>query len=239
MGGADSTTPSTPPTAPSPAQIRWRVAAILVLSLILVLAISLEPVHATLLHWLGALRSLMASHPRIAAVAFVGFAALGAMLAFFSTAVLVPAAVGTWGVALTMLLLWLGWMLGGAVMYLIGRALGMVAVRQLVSEGRVAGYLKRIETAAPFSLILLFQLALPSEIPGYVLGLIRYPLPKYLLALALAELPYAIGVAVAGESFLAGRPLPLLAIGVAAAVLAVVAWRTLHRHPALRLDSPT
>ena len=218
----------------SPHPIRWRAAATLALVLLLVAVVSMQSLHATLLHWLDALRALMASHPRTATVAFVVFAGLGAMLAFFSTSVLVPAAVATWGGGVTVVLLWLGWILGGIAMYWIGRGFGLVAIRYFASEARVASYQRRIEAAAPFSLIFLFQLALPSEIPGYVLGLVRYSFWKYLLALALAETPYAVGVTLAGESFLAGRRLPLVGIGIAAAVLGVVAWRRLHSHPALR-----
>ena len=41
-------------------------------------------------------------------------------------------------------------------------------------------------------MILLLQLAVPSEIPGYVLGSLRYRFPAYFLALALAEFLAAV-----------------------------------------------
>ena len=47
------------------------------------------------------------------AVLFVVMSAAAAMLAFFSTAVLVPVAVVTWGQTGTFVLLWVGWILGG------------------------------------------------------------------------------------------------------------------------------
>jgi uncharacterized membrane protein YdjX (TVP38/TMEM64 family) len=224
------------PPAQEPS-IRGRAVAIVLISLLLAAIVSLQSLHATLLGWLDAVRDLMAGHRSLGAVVFVGLAALSAMAAFFSTAVLVPAAVAVWGQSGTMALLWLGWIVGGLVSYLIGRGPGLVAARGLVSEARLAGYQRRIGARAPFSLVLLFQLALPSEIPGYVLGLVRYPLARYLLALAIAELPYAIGVTLAGESFLERRLVPLLGLGAGAALVAVMAWRTLHRHPALRSHS--
>ncbi|MDX2056213.1 MAG: hypothetical protein SFV24_00295 [Gemmatimonadales bacterium] len=225
------------PSPPASHPIRGRAVAILVISLALAAIVSLRSLHATLLGWLDVIRVLMADHPAAGAAVFVALGALSAMVAFFSTAVLVPPAVAAWGQAGTVALLWLGWMLGGVASYLIGRGPGVLAARGLVSEARLAGYQRRIGAGAPFSLVLLFQLALPSEIPGYVLGVVRYPLAKYLVALAIAELPYALGVTLAGESFRQGRLVPLLGLGAGAALFLVVAWRTLHRHPALGAHS--
>ena len=44
---------------------------------------------------------------------FVLLAAISAVLAFFSSALLLPVAVFTWGSKVTFVLLWLGWLLGG------------------------------------------------------------------------------------------------------------------------------
>lgn len=229
--------PPNPPPQTKTHPIRGRAVAILVIFVALAAIVSLRSLHTTLLGWLDVIRGLMADHPTGGAVVFVALAALSAMVAFFSTAVLVPPAVAAWGQGGTVALLWLGWMLGGLTSYLIGRGPGVLAARGLVSEAKLAGYQRRIGAGAPFSLVLLFQLALPSEIPGYVLGLVRYPLTRYLVALAIAELPYAVGVTLAGESFLQGRLVPLLGLGAGAALVAVLAWRTFHRHPALGAHS--
>jgi uncharacterized membrane protein YdjX (TVP38/TMEM64 family) len=82
-------------------------------------------------------------------------------------------------------------------------------------------------------LVLLFQLAVPSEIPGYVLGLARYGLRKYLMVLALAELPYAVGTAYLGESLLKQRTVLLLGLGALAIFVSAWALHVLRR----RLDS--
>jgi uncharacterized membrane protein YdjX (TVP38/TMEM64 family) len=78
-------------------------------------------------------------------------------------------------------------------------------------------------------MIVLLQLAVPSEIPGYVLGSLRYRFPRYLLALALAELPFAIGAVVLSTGFLE-RQYWLMAL-VGAIGLGALAWamRRLHR----------
>ena len=131
---------------------------------------------------------IIAEHPISGASLFVVLSALSAMLAFVSSAVLVPVAVQTWGEAGTAVLLWVGWILGGLCAYGVARTWGRPVIRRLVSERALAQYDARVSPATPFGLVVLFQLAVPSEIPGYVLGLARYPLRRYLAAVALAEL---------------------------------------------------
>ncbi len=76
-----------------------------------------------------------------------------------------------------------------------------------------------------FRHVLLFQLAVPSEIPGYVLGLAGCRLRTYAAAIALGELPFAIGAVYLGESFLQRNYLLLLAIGVASVALSWAMFR--------------
>ena len=87
--------------------------------------------------------------------------------------------------------------------------------------------------------VLLFQLVLPSEIPGYVLGSAAYPFWKYLAALALAELPYAVATVYAGSSFIERRTYLLIGVGAAAAALSGWAVFALHRRMSeQRLGNP-
>ena len=76
-----------------------------------------------------------------------------------------------------------------------------------------------------FRHILLFQLTVPSEIPGYVLGTLRYRFAAYLAALALAELPYAIGTVYLGSIFLQRQALPLVLMRIGIAVIGFIAFR--------------
>jgi uncharacterized membrane protein YdjX (TVP38/TMEM64 family) len=165
---------------------------------------------------------LIAEHPLWGALLFLLLSALSAMLAFFSSAVLVPVAIHAWGKLACAFLLWLGWILGGACAYGIARSWGRPVVRRLTSHKGLAHYEERISRHTPFGLVLLFQLAIPSEIPGYVLGLARYGLRRYLVVLALAELPYAVGTAYLGESLLEQR-IPLL-VGLGATAILLSAW---------------
>jgi uncharacterized membrane protein YdjX (TVP38/TMEM64 family) len=89
-----------------------------------------------------------------------------------------------------------------------------------------------------FGVVLLLQLALPSEIPGVVLGLARYSLAKYLVALLLVELPYAFGTVLLGQSFVQRQLTVLVALGTVAALGAALAVRLLHGRLD-RLHAPT
>jgi uncharacterized membrane protein YdjX (TVP38/TMEM64 family) len=209
--------------------VTWRRAAILVLLTMGLAALAAsDALHAALIDVLAASDTIIHSHPVLGAVLFVVFAAASAMLAFMSVAVFLPVAVFTWGEPLSILLLWIGWILGGACSYGVGRFLGRAVVNWLTAEP----VLRRLEThigpRTPFGLVLLFQFALPSEIPGYVLGTVRYSFPKYLLALGLVELLYTVAVVQLGASFVERRSGVILAIGIAVVLVSVVAlylWR--------------
>jgi uncharacterized membrane protein YdjX (TVP38/TMEM64 family) len=173
--------------------------------------------------------AVIQQHPGWGVFAFVMLAALSAMLAFFSSVVVVPVAAHQWGEVTTVALLWVGWLLGGATAYAIGRFLGSRVVRQLVDAGRVKYYEDRLSAHAPFWMILLLQLAIPSEIPGYVLGSVKYRFPAYFLALALAEFPFAVGAVFLGSGFLGRQYWMMLVVGIAGIGFLAWAIRRLHR----------
>lgn len=181
-------------------------------------------------------QELVLNHSARGMAVFVLLSALSAMVAFFSSAVLVPLGVLTWGSTTTFALLWLGWLLGGVGAYATGRFFGRHAVAWLIHEDQLRRYEKRLAAGAPFLVILLFQLALPSEVPGYVVGVLRSRFSTYLAALALAELPFAAGAVYLGESFIRRERGALVAMGlllIAASVGAVMAW---HRVNGRRRD---
>ncbi len=198
------------------------------LVLLLGLALSQADLRGLLLRLIGYAQTLMADHPVAGAVAFLLLSAVSVMAAFFSSAVLVPAAVATYGDTGTFALLWGGWILGGMTAYSVGRTLGRPVVRALTSREALARYEAKITARAPWPLVLLLQLALPSELPGYLLGLLRYAPLKYLAALALGELPYAVGTVFLGQGVLQGRVPLVIGLGVAAVALSVTAYEVLH-----------
>lgn len=209
----------------------FRIRAILLVAMVgvlLVLAWS-DPVHRAVLQLFDATKTVIEGHPLPGAALFVVLSALAAMLAFFTSAVLVPPAVYAWGPVACAALLWVGWMLGGLASYGLAYHFGRPVLRWLAPGKSIARYQERIREKASFGFILLFQLALPSEIPGLVLGLAHFPIERYLMALAIAELPYAIGTTLLGASFLSRRFGLLLSLGALAIIMAIVLGRAFRR----------
>ena len=174
---------------------------------------SSDALHAFLLRTFEAARVTIAQHTVLGPLVFVALAMLSAVLAFFSSAVLVPPAVYAWGPTATALLLLAGWILGGVASYQLGRHAGRPALRWLTRGRAIARRDLHLTPATPLGLVILFQLALPSEIPGFVLGVVRYPIGRYLVALAIAELPYTVGTVILGVSFVERRVGALIALG--------------------------
>jgi uncharacterized membrane protein YdjX (TVP38/TMEM64 family) len=210
----------------------WRrLVAVLILVGLAVLAARSEALFVELDDVLAAVQALIVRRPGWGVVVFVLFSALSAMLAFLSSAVLVPFGVYVWGANVTFFLLWIGWLLGGVAAYGIGRLLGRRVVMWLIDPDKLRRYEGRLTKEASFPLVLLFQLALPSEIPGYLLGLLRYPFWLYVAALALAELPFAAGAVSLGKSFIRRDWADLVIVGLAGVALtwwALAAWHKRH-----------
>lgn len=221
---------TTPPPSPHGPPPNWRHAlALLLVFALLAALLSIDTLYALLLRLLAATEPLIANHPGWGGVTFVLVSALSAMLAFFTSAVLVPVAVVSWGKAATVALLWLGWFIGGLCAYGIGRSLGRPLLRTFGSEKVSAFYQQRLSANVGLPVVLLLQLALPSEIPGYLCGLLRVRLRIYVTALALVELPFAIGTVWVGESILRREGGWLIGLGVAAAVASGYALHLLHK----------
>ena len=215
-----------------PARVTAAVKRVVGLGLLLVALGALassDVLHAFVIRLIEPAERIIVEHPVIGATLFILFSALSAMVAFFSTAVITPVAVETWGAGPSIALLWIGWMLGGVCAYGIGRSLGRPVVRALTSPDALDRFEHHISSRAPFGLVLLFQLAMPSEVPGYVLGVARYRFVKYVLILGMVELPFSIGTVQLGASFIEQRSWVLIAIGGAGIVLTTWAIYTLQK----------
>jgi uncharacterized membrane protein YdjX (TVP38/TMEM64 family) len=165
-------------------------------------------------------------------VVFVVLAAVSAMVAFLSSAVLIPVAIYVWGPWVCFVLLWAGWFIGGLAAYGIGRFLGRPIVHRLVRPAALERQERWARSRRSLVGIVLLQLAVPSDLAGYVFGLIRCPFVPFMGALALAEVPYALGAVYLGVSFVERRIVPLFVLALAGAALSVLALRTYHRRVA-------
>ena len=122
-----------------------------------------------------------------------------------------------------------GGVLGGAAGYWFSRTLGRRIVDVILPSTQIRRYEEFFQHHARWRTVLLFRLALQSELPSYVLGLVKYPFLNYLPMILLGELPYVLVMVYLGESFLE-RNVMLFAVVLAGALaLTLVAWRALQR----------
>ncbi|MBX3174240.1 MAG: VTT domain-containing protein [Gemmatimonadaceae bacterium] len=215
-----------------PTRSRLPILRALVLLLLvgaLIVLVSADTLHDAVIGVLEASRGIIAAHPVAGPAVFLALAALSAMAGFVSSAVLVPAAVFAWGAVPTMAMLWVGWMLGGVFAHQLATHFGRPILRWLVPDRSLGRYERLLDRQPRFSSVLLFQLALPSEIPGYLLGLVRYPVLRYLGAMAIAELPYAVGTVLLGVGFVERDTTTLVAVSVTGIVMLIVLARVLQR----------
>ena len=213
----------------------WRARRAVVLAVLVAAAVALllsPPVHARMLALFADAERVIGQHAVWGMVVFVLVAVVSAMFMFVSSMILIPVALYAWGPVVCAVLLWIGWFLGGVVAYGIGRYLGRPLVERMVRPGTIARYEGYARRASGFVPIVLLQLAIPSDTAGYLFGMARVPLRLYLIALALAEVPYAVGAVYLGTSFLERRLIRLLLLGVAGIAISVLAYRSIHRHPA-------
>jgi uncharacterized membrane protein YdjX (TVP38/TMEM64 family) len=191
-----------------------RAVALVLLVAVLIVLMRSDDLYAALLGVFTAASTIIAARPIAGALLFMLLAALSAMLGFFSSTVLIPAAVLVWGTPGTIALLWVGWLVGGMVAHSLARYVGRPLLRLLVSPAILTRYAWLIDTKPRFSTVLLLQAALPSELVGYLLGLARYPLLRYTAALGIIEVPWAIGTVLLGVGFIERDTATLVGITV-------------------------
>jgi uncharacterized membrane protein YdjX (TVP38/TMEM64 family) len=78
-------------------------------------------------------------------------------------------------------------------------------------------------------------MALPSDVSGYFFGLLGYRARVYLGALALAEMPYALGTVFLGSAFMRRQYGLLLAASAVAIAVLLWIWRRRTRVAAARV----
>lgn len=218
-------------------QHRRRAVILVAVLALIIAAAATDASHHAIQALLDSVRAVIVQHPVTGMLLFVLLAALSGMLVFFSSAIIIPAAVYAWGKGLTFALLFAGWMIGGIASYLLGRYPARRLFQRMIPAREIRHYERAISNETPFFVILLFQIALQSEIPGYVLGAARYDFRKYLAALALTQLPYAAGAIYLSESFIGRKYLLLTALGAATILISIAAFHLFRKHVASRRDS--
>ncbi|MDP3042802.1 MAG: VTT domain-containing protein [bacterium] len=136
---------------------------------------------------------------------FMGLAAVSALFSPFSSVPLIPAGIMIWGSNVVLFLLASGWLLGDLIAYSIGRFARRAVISRFVPQEKLDSYKEMISKKSGFWFVLLFRFALPSEIAGYALGIMRYHFGKYLLVTVLVEIPFAFLTVYSGEAFVKGN----------------------------------
>ncbi len=162
---------------------------------------------------------IIRSYPISGIFIFTIVAALSAMFTFFSSVILVPIAIFVWGEMTTFFLLILGWFVGGVFAYYIGKHLGRRATGYFVPMEKINYYEKWISKDVSVLFILFWKLILPSEVPSFLLGIIRYPFLKYIFVVLFSELPFAFWVVYASQAFLGEQRLLFLLILIGGFIL--------------------
>ncbi|MEK7066899.1 MAG: VTT domain-containing protein [Patescibacteria group bacterium] len=172
---------------------------IAVSALIFWYSLSLQQYFLVIILWL---ENYIRERQFLGVLIFIGLAAISSMLSPFSSVPLVPAAAMLWGNIFASLLLIAGWLVGHTLTYAIGRYTGYPIAKRLIPFAKIEEYRKHFSSRSEFILVLLFRLSMPAEIPGYVLGIIRYNFGKYFLATLISELPFGFLVVYGSEALI-------------------------------------
>lgn len=172
------------------------------LFLIAILALVSVNVQKALEPFLDTIAGFISSHPFWGGFIFLFLGALSAIVSPFSSVPLVPSAIMAWGIWPTFFLLILGWFLGDIAAYFIGSyASRLNFFKKWIPFDSIDKYRGYLAPSSEFLAVLGFRLTFPSEVGGYLLGIIKYDFWKYVLATLLAEAPFAAAVAFAGRAF--------------------------------------
>lgn len=110
----------------------------------------------------GWAKDIMNAHPVMGVTVFFLFSAISAMLAFTSSAVLVPPANLVWGKPVTFLLLWGGWIAGALLAYGIGKLARPLLIYVGYKEN-LEEYQQFVSKRMKFWAVLLFCLSVPRR----------------------------------------------------------------------------
>jgi len=144
-------------------------------------------------------------HKYLGVLIFVAISALSAIISPLSSIPLTPFAIVAWGYELTLFFLLLGWIIGGATGWIIGYYAGERVVRRHYSFKKIEYYKNKLSTETQFWLVLIFRFAIPSEITGFTLGILKYSFGKYLLATFITEFPFALLAVYSSEALVGGQ----------------------------------
>lgn len=165
--------------------------------------------------------------PLLAYALFFGLAVVSTLVSPFSSVALVPFAIELWGTLTTLILLLMGWIVGGMIAYYLGKHVAYKILR-IILPSSFEFYSRQVSKKTKFWMALLFRAATPSEI-GYLFGIIKYDFSKYLLATIISEIPYAILAVYVSNALIAKNVLIFLSLGLLLLAIMITSLYFLHK----------
>jgi len=176
-------------------------------------------------------KAFVEQHPAASRAAFITLAAFSAVMVMFSSVALVPVAVYAWGAGETLFLLTAGWLIGGGVAYSIGRLYGRRVSEYFVEAATLERYGHLFSVRMSVAEVTLIKLSLPSEVPSFALGILRYPVPKLIPVLFASQLPFAFWAVYLSTAFIEDHRVAfVLALVIGIVLVAVIAQRLLRKY---------
>jgi len=189
--------------------------AVLVLSLF-VLSACLSREH------MDSLRHLLQGSDARSMLLYVALTVGAVVVAPVSTLPLIPVAAVLWGAPVTALLSLAGWLVGGAIAFILARRFGRPFVGKFVNLNRLEQVERLIPGRNLFLAVVLLRIAIPFDILSYALGLFStMGFVSYMAASLLGATPFAVIFSYAATMH--------IGITVAGGVLAALALVWGHR----------
>ena len=136
----------------------------------------------------------LAAHGRLALVVFVATSALAVLLPAMTNLPLVPLAVLAWGPGWTAALLLIGWTVGSALSFTLGRHARIAILLHFPSVQRHADIERLIHPRQRMASLVLLRMTFPVDVLSYALGLFspRTTLAESTLATVIGAAPFAL-----------------------------------------------
>lgn len=140
------------------------------------------------------IQGLLLANMRLGIAAFVATSALAVLLPLLTNLPLVPFAVLAWGPWWTAVLLLLGWLIGAALSFTLGRHASAWILRHFPSVKRHADIDRLINPRHRMVSLVLLRMTFPVDVLSYALGLFsrRTTLLENALSTAMGAAPFAV-----------------------------------------------
>ena len=181
------------------AKVITAFAAILIVASVFFYSLTLQQAYGNFINYA---ESSIREHNTKGSVTFILIEALSVMISPFSSVPFLVVAIDVWGKTTALIYSIIGGLLGATMTYLIGYFALHRLFKKLIPIDEITDNHNGIAKKSPFWLVTLFILAMPVEIPGYALGIVKYPFRKYVLATLIGHFPFYVIAVFAGYAFI-------------------------------------